>query len=220
MTNIFITEKTQRLIRVMSENGPAQAQDLARACSMLRAAEMLGKHQDLGGVETEADMYSMLVLLDIAQQCNAVSEKGKIAYFNANWDKVSPYWLDGQYSQSFLASELKLPAWVLTKVWDGEWNPNQSQAELQDVRSPEDSVTSKKVDSVRTVVDGKHGIEKAVNGSEVWYHWTKAPEGTKSGFATLAEAREAAGVNILHPVAAGHGQKTNDPAVSQSMRGK
>jgi hypothetical protein len=220
---LFITVKTQRILRILTEHGPLQAQSSAERSSMHRAAELLGRHEGMGGVETNADMHSMLVLLDVAQQCKSSTEAGKIAYFNTNWDKVSGYWHDGFRAQETFARELGLPDWVQVKVYDGTWDPTGGRAAaadsaLQDVRSDVDLVTDKPAAEVRTIVDGKHGIEKTMRNSKAVYIWTRALEGEEDEFSSLGAAREAAGAVITHVPAAGHGRKTNDPTVSQRMQ--
>lgn len=190
MTNIFITEKTKRLLRIMVTDGPLAAQSSARASSMLRAAELLGRHQQLGGVETDANMHSMLVLLDIAQQCQSRTEAGKITYFNTNWEKVAPFWHDGYHAQETFVRELGLPHWVQIKVNDGTWDPSGSRA--HDVRGTQESVVAKKATTQqRTTVDAKLGIDKIVCGSVTYYEWRHAPAGVQANYPYLKDAKMA-----------------------------
>jgi len=184
-TILFITEKTQRILRIMTELGAAQAQSSALRSSMKRAAELLGRHKSLGGVETDADMHSMLIILDVAQQCKAYDAKGKIAYFNANWEKIAPYWHDGFRAQETFAYELGLPGWVQLKVHEGTWDPSGAPAK---VVSPKQEAPQQP--EIRRVIDGKLGIVKRIVGKKTDYLWINAPEGEQQ-FKTLTAARQA-----------------------------
>jgi len=186
MTGLFVTEKMQRIIRIMTELGAAQAQSSALRSSMKRAAKLLGRHKSLGGVETDADMHSMLVILDVAQQCKAYDEKGKIAYFNANWEKIAPYWHDGFHAQETFARELGLPDWVQMKVYDGTWDPSGASAKV----TPMKKEASQPSETLR-VIDAKLGLVKRIVGSKIDYLWTAGPGGEQQ-FDSLTAARQAA----------------------------
>lgn len=118
------------------------------------------------------------------------------------------------------ARAAQMDEWIIRKLEAGEWEPRAKSATTQ-VQKPT-------LREVRTIVDrnGDKRLVKVMLGRDFLGYQVEligqsgeiiSTEGL--GKLSLTEARAHIGKQISHPLSAGAGKKTNDPAISQGMKG-